>query len=62
MGGLDEGSMSVCAFKCVCVCVCLLRQLAEEAGHVLEHPGHGGHLADFGGCRNDVISNLTHSH
>ena len=28
----------------LCVCVCVLRQLAEEAGHVLDHMRHGGQL------------------
>lgn len=30
----------VCACVCVCVCVLVLRQLAEEVGHVLDHTGH----------------------
>lgn len=36
-GGQEEGS----------VCLCVLRQLAEEAGHVSDHMEHGGQLADF---------------
>lgn len=33
---------------CVCMSVCVYVQLAEEAGHVLDHMKHGGRLADFG--------------
>lgn len=44
---------------CMNVCVCVLRQLAEEVGHVLDYSGHGGRLA---GRALEVVAMVSSTH